>query len=486
MDLIRPFPDQGCDVACDVSCDVLVVGAGAAGLVAALRAQEAGASVIVLERDAAPSGSTGLSAGLIPAAGTRIQKAAGLEDSPERFAADILAKSGHQADPRQVAALVDSVAKAIDWLAAEHGLGFTVIDNFTYPGHSAFRMHGLPERSGIALVDALARRVEAAGIDLICSARATSLLRAPDGRIAGCEVIRPDGQCDIIGAGAVVLACNGYGGNRALVSRHIPALAGALYFGHAGNQGEAVLWGEALGAQLRHLSGHQGHGSVAHPHGILITWATMTQGGFQVNLEGRRFSDESHGYSEQAGPVLAQPGGIVWSVFDARIADIAGQFEDFRQARAQGALVTAGDVPTLATATRLPAAELEATFAAIAALKEQGGTDGFGRNWAGAAQLHPPYCAVKVTGALFHTQGGLAVDNRGAVLRPDGSEIPGLYAAGGAACGVSGPEPSGYLSGNGLLSAIGYGYLSGRCAARDVVEFARKIDSGKPAWLSGG
>jgi fumarate reductase flavoprotein subunit len=469
MDLIRPVPDQGCDV----SCDVLVVGAGAAGLVAALRAREAGASVIVLERDETPSGSTGLSAGLIPAAGTRIQKAAGLNDSPERFAADILAKSGHQADPGQVAALVEAVPKAIDWLTAEHGLQFTVIDNFSYPGHTALRMHGLPERSGVALVDALARQVEAADIDLVCSARAASLLRAPDGRIAGCEVIRPDGQAGTIGAGSVVLACNGYGGNRALVTRHIPALSGALYFGHAGNQGEAVLWGEALGAKLNHLSGHQGHGSVAHPHGILITWATMTQGGFQVNLAGQRFSDESHGYSEQAGPVLAQPGAVVWSVFDARIAAIAGQFEDFRQARAQGAVFTAPDVPALAAATRLPLAELEATFAAVAALKAAGGRDGFGRDWTGAPPLAPPYCAVKVTGALFHTQGGLAVDMQGAVLRPDGMVIPGLYAAGGAACGVSGPDPSGYLSGNGLLSAIGYGYLAGHAAAEDARRFEK-------------
>jgi fumarate reductase flavoprotein subunit len=465
MDLIRPVPERGCDV----SCDVLVIGAGAAGLVAALRAREAGASVIMLERDAKPSGSTGLSAGLIPAAGTGVQRIAGLDDSPALFAADILAKCGHQADPGQVAVLVDAVAKAIDWLVADHGLGFTVIDNFTYPGHSAFRMHGLPERSGIALVDALARRIEAADIDLICSARATALLRAPDGRIAGCEIMRPDGQVETLGAGAVVLACNGYGGNRALVARHIPALADALYFGHAGNQGEAVLWGEALGAELRHLSGHQGHGSVAHPHGILITWATMTQGGFQVNFAGRRFSDESHGYSEQAGPVLAQPGGVVWSVFDSRIAAIADQFEDFRQARARGALVIAPDVEALAAATRLPLAQLESTFAAVTALKTSGGTDGFGRDWTGVAQLQGTYCAVKVTGALFHTQGGLAVDGQGAVLGPGGAAIPGLYAAGGAACGVSGPHPSGYLSGNGLLSAIGYGYLAGYAAARGAL-----------------
>ena len=450
---------------CDVQCDVLVIGAGAAGLITALRAQEAGASVIVIERDAVPSGSTGLSAGLIPAAGTKVQQAAEIADTQAKFAADVMAKSGHQADSHQVGVVVAAVTDAVDWLTDEHGLPLTVIDNFAYPGHSAYRMHGLPERSGAALVDALARRVEAAGIDLICSAQAKALLVDAGGRVAGCEMARPDGQRETIGCAALILACNGYGGNKVLVAQHIPALADALYFGHAGNQGEAILWGEALGAELRHLSGHQGHGSVAHPHGILITWATMTQGGFQVNLAGERFSDESHGYSEQAGPVLKQPGGVVWSVFDTRIAAIARQFEDFRQAEAQGAVVTAPDIATLAAAMKLPEPALTATFDSVSAMKTSGVTDAFGRKWSGVAQLSPPYCAVKVTGALFHTQGGLAVDDSGAVLRAGSGTIAGLYAVGGAACGVSGPDPSGYLSGNGLMTAVGYGYLAGRVAA---------------------
>ena len=83
-----------------------------------------------------------------------------------------------------------------------------------------------------------------------------------------------------------MLACNGYGGNPELVRRFIPEMADALYFGHPGNRGDAVLWGEALGAQLAHLAAYQGHGSVATPHNILITWAVIMQGGFQVNARG--------------------------------------------------------------------------------------------------------------------------------------------------------------------------------------------------------
>ena len=170
------------------------------------------------------------------------------------------------------------------------------------------------------------------------------------GRIAGLALSRPDGAEERIACRALVLACNGFGGNRALVRRHTPEMAEALYFGHPGNEGDALVWGEALGAATRHLSGYQGHGSVAHPHGILITWATITEGGVQVSAVGRRFCDETQGYSEAAAQVLAQPGGIAWTVFDGRIAGIARQFEDFRAAEAASAILTAQSWEGLAAA----------------------------------------------------------------------------------------------------------------------------------------
>jgi hypothetical protein len=131
-------------------------------------------------------------------------------------------------------------------------------------------------------------------------------------------------------------------------------MASALYFGHPGNRGDAIQWGEALGAQSAHLGAYQGHGSVATPHNILITWAVIMQGGVQVNIEGRRFCDESLGYSEQAAEVLRQPGGVVWSIFDARIAAVARQFEDFRNAERTGAIVTRQSVQALADAIHVP------------------------------------------------------------------------------------------------------------------------------------
>jgi len=125
---------------------LLIVGAGAAGLCAALAAKEAGVDAVLIERDAVPAGSTALSAGLIPAAGTRFQRAKGIADDPRIFAADIRRKAYGEADP----VVVDAVAKGsgllVEWLADRYGLPFGVVENFNYPGHSALRMHGLPTR----------------------------------------------------------------------------------------------------------------------------------------------------------------------------------------------------------------------------------------------------------------------------------------------------------------------------------------------------
>ncbi|WP_315785205.1 MULTISPECIES: FAD-dependent oxidoreductase [unclassified Bradyrhizobium] len=445
----------------EFSVDCLIIGAGAAGLVAALSAIENGESVLVLERDAVPQGSTALSAGLIPAASTRWQTALGIDDSPARFAADIMHKAHDEPDAVLVKLVTTTIGPTLEWLADRHQLPFSLVDNFTYPGHSRYRMHGLPSRAGRELIDRLRTAAEAASIDILCDAHATTLLVDRAQRIVGMRFTRPDGSSDEIGCRRLILACSGYGGNPVLVARHIPDLASATYFGHVGNQGDALVWGEQLGAATRHLGGHQGHGSVAHPAGILISWATITEGGFQVNANGERFSNEASGYSEQAANVLAQPNGIAWTIFDARIAGIAAQFEDFRNAVAHGTVLEAEDIASLAAAMRVPVDALEATIAEVAAAKSEQRTDRFGRRFAGVPQLASPYRAVKVTGALFHTQGGLVIDDHARVLREDGTAIDNLFAAGGAACGVSGADASGYLSGNGLLTAVALGRVAG-------------------------
>jgi fumarate reductase flavoprotein subunit len=446
--------------------DVVVVGAGAAGLCAALAAREAGAEVVVVERDPVPRGSTALSAGLIPAAATRFQRALGIADDAAAFASDIQTKAHGEADAATVRLVAREAGPAVEWLADRYGLPFSVVHDFDYPGHSARRMHGLPTRSGAELVDRLRDAAEQMDATLLTDATVVSLYVDNEKVMRGVEIERPNGWRESIGCAALVLACNGYGGNPDLVARHIPAMRGALYFGHPGNRGDAVLWGEALGAQLAYLPGYQGHGSVAHPHGILITWATIMEGGFQVDANGERFCDESRGYSEQAEAVIAQPGAVAFTIFDERIAGVARQFADFRQAEAAGAVLEAATIEELAHKLKLPGAALRASAETIEARKRGQGADQFGRALKGVAALCTPYKGVKVTGALFHTQGGLVVDDDARVAMQDGGAFPNLFAAGGAAAGVSGSTAGGYLSGNGLLTAIVLGRIGGRAAAQ--------------------
>ncbi|WP_136659125.1 FAD-dependent oxidoreductase [Nitratireductor sp. XY-223] len=454
---VHPTPESPFDL--DVP--VLIVGAGASGMVAALAAADAGGEVLVVETDPMPSGSTALSAGLIPAAGTRFQRDAGISDDATLFAGDIQAKAKGENSQALVDLLARNAGPTIEWLADRFDLPFSVVTNFDYPGHSRRRMHGLPSRSGRELVDRLRASCEAQGIDIICNRRAETLFR--DGnRITGVEVESPEGP-ERIGCETLVLACNGFGGNREMVARFLPEIEGALWFGHDGNRGDAVVWGEALGADCQHLRAYQGHGNVATPHSILITWAVITEGGVQVDVHGRRFWDESQGYSEAARAVLAQPGGVAWTIFDARIAAVARQFQDFKDAEAAGAIRTSDTLDELSTICGLPAGALAETLGAI----PQAGADSIGRVF-GGPPLAPPYCAVKVTGALFHTQGGLSISSDARVIRKSGDVFPNLFAAGGAAVGVSGSGDSGYLSGNGLLAAVVLGLIAGRSAAQQT------------------
>lgn len=437
---------------------VVIVGAGACGLTAALALHRLGVDCVVLERDAFAAGSTALSSGFVPAPGTEAQKAQGIMDGVEQFAADIQAKAHGQAAPHLVQAYAQNIGPAMDALAQYHGLPWQVLDNFLYPGHSAHRMHAVPEKTGAGLMSRLQAAADAAGVVVLTQAQVTELWADDAQRIHGVGFARPNGQTERIRCDAVLLACNGFGGSAAMVKALLPEMAEATYAGHVGNDGSAIAWGQQLGARLADLGGYQGHGSWAVPQGALISWALMMEGGVQINAQGQRFHDETQGYSEAAVHVLAQPGGVAWNVFDDALLGFAQEFPDFVAAQGAGAVLHAGDVAALARLIGCTPETLQTTLNAV-----HPGTDPVtGRTFKRALQA--PFHAIKVTGALFHTQGGLDIDAQVRVLREDGTSLPNLLAAGGAARGVSGQAVWGYLSGNGLLSAIAGGHIAARTA----------------------
>ncbi|WP_416408960.1 FAD-dependent oxidoreductase [Agrobacterium rosae] len=454
----------------DFEMPVVVVGAGACGLVAALAAHDAGQEVMVLERDENPTGSTSLSAGLIPAPCTRLQKEAGIEDSPELFAKDLVAKT-HDHTPHDMALVAAQTAgPMIDWLMDTHKVEFELVTGFTYPGHSRLRMHGPKSRTGADLEQSLLSAVSNADIDVVTNASVEDLYVDASGRVTGVRFRRPDGALEMLGCKALVLASCGFAGDVALVQKYIPEIADAECCGHLSNTGDAVKWGAQIGAALADMGAYQGHGSVAHPHALPLTWAVITKGGILLNTQGQRFSNEMRGYSEHAAEVAAQPEHIAWDIYDSKGDEAGMGFYDYREIRKLGAIKTANSLEELATVTGLSLAAIREEFEAIETSARIGELDRFGRSFMQDQVLSAPYYAVKVNGALFHTQGGLVIDAEARVLREDGTVLPNLIAGGGAARGVSGDSNYGYLSGNGLLTATSFGRLAGITAARIAAE----------------
>lgn len=440
--------------------DLVVAGAGG-GLAGALRAAEAGLDVIVVETDEAfrRGNNTSMSTAMIPGAGTRWQQAAGVEDSPAAFLADVLAKTHGEADLPLATALTGFSAELVTWLADGLGLPLELAADISYPGHSAARCHTVPSRTGAELLDLLVARARRhPRIDFLMPARLVGA-RTRQGRVRAAVAEYPDGTREEIPAHALLLATNGYGADAEAVRRLMPEIAGAAYHGGEHSRGDALRIGRELGAATGYLDAYQGHAALARGAGTLVGWATIMHGGVMVDTGGRRFGDETVGYSEYAAILASRPGAAGWIVFDQRVYDLCLAFGDFRDTVAQGAVTGARDAAALAERCGLPAGPLARTLAEAAEHARGRSPDAFGRSgW--AAPLRAPYHAVRVEPALFHTQGGLVVDGRARVLREDGSPVEGLYASGGAAIGISGHGAAGYLAGNGLLPALGLAVLA--------------------------
>ena len=224
-----------------------------------------------------------------------------------------------------------------------------------------------------------------------------------DGAVTGAVVVVDGEASETVTAGSVILATNGFGANADLVRELIPEIADGLYFGGERSVGDALRIGEGLGADVGWLDAYQGHGSVAVPHGVLVTWAVVMHGGVVVDVAGRRFDDETCGYSVYAARVLAQPQSSAWMIFDQRIAALCEPFADYQDSVVARVIRWAETAEELAelTGCRPALVETISTTQACAA----GLPDSFGRtDW--EAPLAPPFAAVSITGALFHTQGG--------------------------------------------------------------------------------
>lgn len=446
--------------------DLVVAGAGG-GLCAALRAAQLGLDVLVVEvsEHFSRGNNTSMSTAMIPGVGSRYQRARGIEDSVELFVHDVEVKTRGTGDARLAAALAGVSAELVEWMADELGVPIELMTDMHYPGHSVDRCHTIPERHGTALMDRLVRLARAhPRIDLMVPARLTDVLQDPGtGQVRAAVVTLPDGSTEEIPTPALLLATNGFGADRELVERYLPDIATATYHGSETSRGDALRIGQRHGAATGFLDAYQGHGALSARASTLVGWATIMHGAVMLDTTGRRFGQETSGYSEFGPALAARPGATGWIVFDQRVHDLCLPFTDFRQTVEAGAVIWADDAATLARALNLPVEAVVGELAAADLAARGLSDDRFGRTY--EAPLTPPYAAVQVVPALFHTQGGLLVDEHARVVDGTGAPLPGLYASGGAAAGISGHGAGGYLAGNGLLPAFGLAYLAATHAA---------------------
>lgn len=442
---------------------VLIAGGGTCGAVAALAARGQGADVLVLEQDAVPRGSTAMSQGLICAAGTQAQRRAGIEDGADCFFADIMAKTKGQTDAVLARAIAENAGPTLDWLVRAHGLphGLDIRFRPAY-GHSVARVHGWEGHGGADLIQFLHARLQAVGVDVLLRARLTDILAEADGTVSGTIVTRPDGITETILCDALVLATSGFGGNAAMIARNMPEAAGARYHGHDGNDGTGMKLGARLGGALADMGAYQGYGMLADPQAVSVPPGFLVEGGVLVDATGNRVVNETADISGLMLPILACPGGIAWVIYDEAIEARCAYISETQELAALRAARHGGSAAELARVIGADSERLAETLCAARQAAESGRADTIGRVWGSDRPPAGKLMALRVGGALYHTQGGLQVDGKARVLRADGTRLPNLFAGGGAARGVSGPSCWGYLPAMGLCSAMTLGALAGK------------------------
>jgi len=449
----------------DGTCDIVVVGAGGAGLSAAVAAAESDASlkIIVLEKQHIIGGNTNSSTGGINAAETDIQKGLGIEDSKQLFYDDIMKGGKYENIPSLVENFVEHAPVTISWLT---GLGADLSDVGLMGGSSVKRTHR--PQGGTAIGPHLMKVLKAAtsnkNIEIRTSNKVFDLLSAVDGSVTGVKVQNANGSTYRLTAKVVIIATGGFGANLEMVTSLQPSLKGFATLNHPGATGDAFAWMTAIGGATIQMANIQIHPTAEATNHILITEAVRGNGAILVNHDSKRFCNEMDTRDVVSAAILKQTQGEAFLIFDQGVRKSLASIETYAN---QHLLKEGATVAELAAAIGIPAEDLEATLTRYNAQQKAGMDEDFGRSAAQmtAALETAPYYAVCVTPAIHHTMGGLSVNIDTQVLRADGTPIPGLYAAGEVTGGLHGANR---LGGNGVADIVVNGRLAGIAAAQKV------------------
>ena len=441
--------------------DVIVIGGGAAGWSAALAAVETGSSVVLLEKLSDSGGSSALSGGCLAFAGTDIQAAQGVVDSPELLFKDLREVGQEVNDESLVRTYCDAQLATYAWLKSA-GVSFSPVIE-TASGQSVPRVHTVDPADMVRALKAAAERT--GHVDYQPGSAATALVQDATGRVAGVRLV--DGR-ELSATRAVIIASGGFAKNQQMLDQYAPNYAEAVFVAGAGSQGDGLLMAQALGADLRDMDYVKGTFG-KHPtdetndHSLQAVY----KGAIAVNQDGQRFVNESISYKLLGDAVMAQPWHTAYQIMDQGIFDTGDdrvRILDFGRRLEEGLFYVADTLEALAAQIEIDPEVLCATVARYNGYVDAGHDPEFDRKH----QVHhhgslrrietAPFYAYPSTAVVFGTYCGLRIDSAARVLKADGTPVEGLFAAGEVTGGFHGAA---YMTGSALGKAVVFGRIAG-------------------------
>lgn len=444
----------------DVTTDVVVIGAGGAGLSAAVSAADAGMNVLVLEKMPMVGGNTNYATGGLNAAETQFQAELEIEDSVELYIEDTM-KGGKQLNNLDLVTLMaEKSSETVDWLT-EMGADLTSVGRAG--GASTNRIHR-PTGGGAVgahVVQVLKENAEAyEGVTIVVNSKVVEIL-TEDGAATGVVVETAEGNYNVF-AKAIVIAAGGFGNSQEIIVQYNPALEGFGTTNHPGATGDAIGLVAPLNVSLIDMEYIQTHPTVVPKKNKMITEGVRGEGAILVNRDGKRFINELETRDVVSAAELAQEGQTAFEVFDQSIRDDLSAIEKYVK---QGLITEAATLEELAAAMGVDPATFVETIETYNRYQEAGVDEDFGRDYMLHSIDEAPFYFVEVGPAVHHTMGGIEINTKTEVFDMNGDVIPGLFAAGEVTGGVHGGNR---LGGNAMTDITTYGRIAGASAAAFV------------------
>ena len=488
-----------------VDADVVVVGAGGAGMTAAISAAADGLKVVVVESQAMVGGNSVRATGGMNAAKTPLQdkntfgESAGVEktlaaaegyadnetitalaatvseqweaykanpegyfDSVELMELDTMIGGKGINNPELVKTLCSNTADSIVWLDS---VGASLTSVGAFGGASVKRIHrpvnaeGKTLSVGAYIVPILEKNLQDAGVEIILNTTVDTILTDANGAACGVSGVANDGSKLTVNADAVILTTGGFGANLDMVVSYKPELAGFMTTNAAGIQGQGIKMAEALGAATVDMDQIQIHPTVEANTASLITEGLRGDGAILVNAEGKRFFDEVSTRDKVSAAEIAQPGSYSYLIVDQAMADASNVIQGYIK---KGFTTQGETYEELAKALGMDEAAFAETMNTWNGYVEAKNDPEFGRTSFANPLNTAPYYAIKVTAGVHHTMGGLKINPAAEVLTEDGSAIAGLFAAGEVTGGVHGANR---LGGNAVADFVVFGRIAAQSAA---------------------